>query len=30
MTLGLIVKREDGLVEAPYDRIISDIRMAAA
>lgn len=28
--LGLIVKREDGLIEAPYDRIISDIRMAAA
>lgn len=30
MTLGLIVKREDGLIEAPYDRIVSDIRMAAA
>jgi predicted transcriptional regulator len=30
MNLGLIVKRDDGLIEAPYDRIISDIRMAAA
>jgi predicted transcriptional regulator len=30
MELGLIIKREDGLIEAPYDRIISDIRMAAA
>ena len=28
--LGLIVKREDAKIEAPYDRIISDIRMAAA
>jgi predicted transcriptional regulator len=30
MELGLIVKRDDGLIEAPYDRIISDVRMAAA
>ena len=30
MELGLIIKRDDGLIEAPYDRIISDIRMAAA
>ena len=30
MELGLIRKREDGRIEAPYDRIISDIRMAAA
>jgi len=30
MEFGLIVKRDDGLIEAPYDRIISDIRMAAA
>lgn len=30
MELGLIVKREDGKIEAPYDRIVSDIRMAAA
>ena len=30
MDLGMIVKRADGLIEAPYDRIISDIRMAAA
>lgn len=30
MELGLIVKRDDGLIEAPYDRIISDIRLAAA
>jgi predicted transcriptional regulator len=30
MELGLIIKRDDGKIEAPYDRIISDIRMAAA
>ncbi len=30
MELSLIVKRDDGKIEAPYDRIISDIRMAAA
>lgn len=30
MELGLIVKRSDDKIEAPYDRIISDIRMNAA
>jgi predicted transcriptional regulator len=30
MELGLIVKRDDGRIEAPYDRIVSDIRLAAA
>jgi predicted transcriptional regulator len=30
LELGLIVKRDDDLIEAPYDRIISDIRLAAA
>ena len=30
MELGLIVKRDDGKIEAPYDRIISDISLAAA
>ena len=30
MELGLIVKREDGRIEAPYKRIISDWRLAAA
>ena len=26
MDLGLIKKREDGLIEAPYDRIVTDLR----
>ena len=27
--LGLIAKREDGLIEAPYDRIVTDLRFTA-
>ena len=27
--LGLIEKREDGLIEAPYDRIVTDLRFTA-
>jgi predicted transcriptional regulator len=30
MEIGLIEKREDGLIEAPYDKIISEIRLRAA
>ena len=30
MEIGLIEKREDGLIEAPYDKIISEIRLKAA
>lgn len=30
MEIGLIEKREDGLIEAPYDKIISEIRLSAA
>lgn len=26
--LGMIIKREDGLIEAPYDRILIDMRFA--
>ena len=30
MELGLIEKREDGLIDAPYDKIVSEIRLKAA
>ncbi len=30
MEIGLIEKREDGLIEAPYDKIISEINLKAA
>ena len=30
MELGLIEKREDGLIEAPFDKIVSEIRLKAA
>lgn len=30
MDIGLIEKREDGLIEAPYDKIISEINLKAA
>jgi predicted transcriptional regulator len=30
MEIGLIEKREDGLIEAPYDKIVSEIRLKAA
>ena len=30
MEIGLIAKREDGLIEAPYDKIISEINLKAA
>ena len=29
MEIGLIEKREDGLIEAPYDKIISEINLKA-
>ena len=30
MEIGLIEKREDGLIEAPFDKIVSEIRLKAA
>ena len=30
MEIGLIEKREDGLIEAPYDKIVSEINLKAA
>jgi len=29
LELGIIQKREDGLIEAPYDRIVTDLRFTA-
>jgi hypothetical protein len=30
MEVGLIEKRDDGLIEAPFDKIVSEIRLKAA